>query len=291
MRRALLGVSVLSLLLLGAAPAAAAVLDVVASFTVLADVVEEIGGTQVSVTSLVGPNSDPHVFAPTPGDARALREADLVFVSGLGLEGWMDRLIAASGFPGTPVAVSGAIAAAQAGGAVDPHVWTDPANVAAWVPVIAAALSAADPAAAPMFAANAERYRGELAALDAEIRAALSQVPEPRRKVLTSHDALGWFGRAYGVTFLAPVGLSTEDQPSAAEVARLIDQIRREDVRVYFVESAADPRLAAQIAAATGAVAGGELYVEALSDEGGPASTYLAMMRIDLARLVAAMTR
>lgn len=287
-----LALSVLVLLGL-AGPAAARTLDVVASFTVLADVVREVGGAHVRVTSLVGPNGDPHEYEPSPGDAKHLKAADLVFVSGFGLEGWMDRLIAASGYGGTPVTVSQAIAPLKMdedGETVtDPHVWNSAANVVLWVAAIEQALIAADPEEAAAFRANAARYTAELQALDAYARERIAAVPEARRKILTSHDAFGYFAAAYGITFLSPVGVSTDAEASAGAVARLIEQIKAEGVKVYFFENSNDPRLVKQIAEATGARPGGELYVEALSAADGPASTYAKMFRYDTDQIVAAL--
>lgn len=269
------------------APAASAkTLNVVASFTVLADVVHEIGGDKVHVRSLVGPNGDPHEFEPSPDDAKALKESDVVFVSGEGLEGWMDRLITASGYSGTPIVASNGIKTRKMeedGKTVtDPHVWNSPVNVEIWVTNIEKALVAADPDDAKTFSANAEAYREKLAELNKYAHSKFDGVPKAKRKILTSHDAFGYFGREYKIKFLSPIGISTETEPSAADVAKLIDQIKAENVRVYFFENSNDPKLVNQIAAATGAKAGGELYVEALSDEKGPASTYLNMFRYNV---------
>jgi len=221
-----------------------------------------------------------------------LRAADLVFVSGEGLEGWMDRLITASGYKGMPIVVSNGIDTREMeedGKTVtDPHVWNSPVNVGVWVTNIEKALVAADPEDAKRFHANAEKYRSELAALDADAHAKLDAVPDADRKILTSHDAFGYFGREYKVKFLSPVGLSTETEASAADVAKLIDQIKAEGVKAYFFENSNDPKLVKQVAAATGAKPGGELYVEALSDENGPAPTYLKMFRYNVKKIMAA---
>ena len=266
--------------------ASAKTLEVVASFTVLADVVHEIGGANVHVRSLVGPNGDPHEFEPSPDDARALKESDVVFVSGEGLEGWMDRLITASGYSGKPIVAYVGIKTREMeedGKTVtDPHVWNSPVNVQIWVNNIEKALAAADPEDAEHFRANAESYRKKLVGLDTYAHSKLDAVPDDKRKVLTSHDAFGYFGREYKVKFLSPVGLSTETEASAADVAKLIDQIKAEGVKVYFFENSNDPKLVNQIAGATGAKAGGELYVESLSDKNGPASTYLKMFRYNV---------
>jgi zinc/manganese transport system substrate-binding protein len=275
--------------------ASAKTLDVVASFTVLADVVHEVGGADVTVKTLVGPNGDPHEFEPSPDDARNLKAADVVFVSGEGLEGWMDRLITASGYKGTPVVASQGIntrTMEEDGKTVtDPHVWNSPVNVLVWVDNIEKSLSAADPSHAADFKRNAENYRKELKALDAYAHSKLDPVPDEQRKILTSHDAFGYFGREYKVKFLAPIGFSTETEASAADVAKLIDQIKQEKVKVYFFENSNDPKLVKQVAAATGAKPGGELYVEALSDSKGPASTYEKMFRYNVNQVAAALTR
>jgi zinc/manganese transport system substrate-binding protein len=278
-----------------ASAASAKTLEVVASFTVLADVVHEIGGKDVDVKTLVGPNGDPHEFEPSPDDARHLKAADVVFVSGEGLEGWMDRLITASGYKGTPVVASDGINTGtmeEDGKTVtDPHVWNSPINVMVWVDNIEKALSTADPAVAATFKLNAENYRKQLQALDSYAHSKLDPVPVDQRKILTSHDAFGYFGREYKVSFLAPIGFSTETEASAADVAKLIDQIKAENVKVYFFENSNDPKLVKQIASATAARPGGELYVEALSKKDGPASTYLKMFRYNVDQVAKALTK
>ena len=284
-----------AILTVGAHAAAAKTLEVVASFTVLADVVAQVGGDHVHVVSFVRPNGDPHDFEPSPNDAKTLKAADAVFVSGNGLEGWLDRLVSASGYRGVPVVVSEGVPTRKMeedGETItDPHVWNNPANVEIWVKNIEAALTKADPDDAADFKANAERYTKTLQDLDAYARAAFAQVAPGERRILTSHDAFGYFGDAYGVTFLSPVGISTESEASARDVAKLIDQIKAERVRVYFFENSNDPRLVEQIAHATGAKPGGELYVEALSDKDGPASTYVDMFRYNVDQLASAMKK
>ncbi len=268
-------------------------LEAVASFTVIADMVQTVGGNHVHVTSLIGPNGDPHVYEPTPADAQALRHADITFVSGLHLEGWMDRLITASGYQGTPVVLSTGIktrSMEEDGQQItDPHAWNSAANGVVYVRNIVAALKKADPADAANFQANGDRYIDQLQALDRYARSEIHSIPEAQRKVLTSHDAFGYFGDAYGVTFLSPLGFSTENEASAADVSKLIRQIKNEHVSAYFFENSGDPRLVKQIAGATGAQPGGELYVEALSPADGPASTYAKMFHYNVDKLVAAM--
>ncbi|MFK0331475.1 metal ABC transporter substrate-binding protein [Rhizobium sp. NPDC090275] len=294
-RRLLLAASLPALMAFSAMPASAETLKVVASFTVLADVVSQVGGDHVEVKSLVGPNGDPHEFEPSPTDAKNLKAAKVTFVSGEGLEGWMDRLIAASGYKGTPVTVSEGVKTRtmeEDGKTVtDPHVWNSPVSVKVWVANIEKALSSADPADTAAFKANAEAYTKKLDEMDAYAKAKFEKIPEDHRKVLTSHDAFGYFGREYHVSFLAPLGVSTESEASAAEVAKLIEQIKAEQVKTYFFENSNDPRLVKQIAKATGAEPGGELYVESLSDAKGPASTYEKMFRYNVDQISAAMRK
>ena len=277
------------------APVSAAELKAVASFTVLADIVKQVGGKHVTVTSLVKPDGDPHEFEPAPSDAKNLKAADVVFVSGLGLEGWMDRLISASGYKGTPVTVSEGIktrSMEEDGKTVtDPHVWNSPVNVKVWVENIETALAAADPADKSDFKANAQAYLKTLDDLDAFAHAKFDTIPEDRRKVLTSHDAFGYFGREYKVTFLSPLGVSTETEASAGDVANLIEQIKAEHVKTYFFENSNDPRLVKQVAKATGAEPGGELYVESLSKTKGPAPTYEKMFRYNVEQISGAMSK
>ncbi|HWX46916.1 MAG TPA: metal ABC transporter substrate-binding protein [Roseomonas sp.] len=276
-----------------AQPALAKTLEAVASFTVLADMVHQVGGDRVHVVSLVGPNGDPHVYEPSPEDGRHLKAADVVFVSGLGLEGWMDRLISASGYSGKPVVASDGIKTLRmeedGKRVTDPHAWNSAANGVIYVRNIVRALSAVDPDGATLYAANGDRYTKQLEQLDSYARRTMDAIPPARRKVLTTHDAFGYFADRYKVTFLSPLGISTESEPSAQQMAKLIQQIRKEHVRAYFFENSNDPRLVQQIARATGAKPGGELYVEALSPPDGPAPTYAAMFRYNVDQLAAAM--
>ncbi|TPI46848.1 metal ABC transporter substrate-binding protein [Mesorhizobium sp. B3-1-7] len=291
---ATLGLSAVAVFAVAAA-ASAKTLHVVASFTVLADVAKEVGGSNVEVKTIVPADGDPHEYEPTPDDAKNLKAADVVFVSGEGLEGWMDRLISGSGYTGTPVVASEGVKTRtmdEDGKTVtDPHVWNSPVNVEVWVGNIEKALEAADPEGAGHFKANAERYMKKLHELDAYARSKIDPIPQEKRKVLTSHDAFGYFGREYGVSFLSPLGLSTEAEASAGDVAKLIEQIKKEGVKTYFFENSNDPRLVKQIAGATGAEAGGELYVEALSKEDGPAPTYARMFKYNVDQLAAAMAK
>ncbi|HKM95558.1 MAG TPA: metal ABC transporter substrate-binding protein [Buttiauxella sp.] len=269
----------MSLVLVCASQAALAKnLNVVASFTVLADMAKQVGGEHVTVKSLVGPNGDPHSFEPSPQDSVALSQADVVIVSGLGMEGWMDRLVSASGYKGKIIVASAGISTRSMTDdgkqITDPHAWNSAENGAVYAQNIMKALMAADPQDAQAINESGTEYITRLKLLDSWAKTRFESIPKSQRKVLTSHDALGYFGQQYGVIFLAPVGFSTEAEANASDVAGLIKQLKNQHIKTYFIENQTDPRLVKQIAAASGAQPGGELYPEALSDASGPASTY-----------------
>jgi zinc/manganese transport system substrate-binding protein len=292
---------------------AADTVKVVTTFTILGDMVQSIGGEHVSVATLVGPDGDAHVYEPTPADARALAGADLVVVNGLGFEGWIDRLIRVSGYKGPVVVASNGITPLKAGedhghghaqdshgtteesashhdDDLDPHAWQDLANGRIYVANIANALAAADPVHADAYRRQADTYDRELTALDQDIRSRLVVIPADRRKVITSHDAFQYFGRAYGIDFRAPVGLSTENEPSASAVAALIRQMKEEGIRALFIENITDARLMKQLAREGGAVIGGTLYSDSLSGPSGSAPTYLDMFRHNVGAIAKAFT-
>ena len=263
--------------------ALAKTLNVVTSFSILGDITQEVGGKNVNVTTLVGPDGEPHTFEPSPKDSAALSKADVVVVNGLGLEGWLDRLVKASGFKGTLVVASDGVKTHtldEDGETVtDPHAWNSAANGALYAQNILSGLVYADPQDKAALEASGKPYIAQLTELDAWAKARFSQIPQEKRKVLTSHDAFGYFGRAYGVEFLAPQGLSSESEASSAQVAALIKQIKADGVNTWFMENQLDPRLVKQIASATGAQPGGELYPEALSAKGGVADSYVKAFR------------
>ena len=270
---------------------AAGKLKVVTTFTILADMVKNVGREHVALTTLVGPDADAHVYEPTPADARALAQADLVVVNGLGFEGWIDRLVRVSGYKGPVVVASEGIAALTVEeNRPDPHAWQDLANGRLKVANIARAMAAADPAHADDYRRRAQAYDYELAALDRDIRSRLGTFPGGSRKVITSHDAFQYFGRAYGMDFHAPVGLSTESEPSAGEVAALVRQMRAEGIHALFIENITDPRLVEQLAREAGAVIGGRLYSDSLSGPTGPAPTYLEMFRHNVGEIAKAVS-
>ena len=267
--------------------------ETVASFTVLADIVQQVGGEHVKVKSLVGPNGDPHSFEPTPQDSQALSKADVVFVSGLGMEGWMDRLVQASGYKGKVVVASEGVDTRKMeedGKTItDPHAWNSAHNGAIYASNVMNALIAADPQDAAYFRQRGTAYISQLNQLDSWAQKTFSGVPAAKRKILTSHDAFGYFGQRYGVQFLAPVGFSTESEASASDVASLIKQLKSEKIHSYFIENQTDPRLVQQIATATGAQPGGELYPEALSEKDGPAASYVAAFKHNVESIAASM--
>ena len=263
-------------------------LRVVATFSILGDFVKSVGGDRVEVTSLVGPNGDAHVYQPTPADAKTIGDAKVVFTNGLGFEGWMTRLVKASGTKApVVVATRGIKPRRMAAGAdhdhehggTDPHAWQSVANAKVYVANIRDALVKADPAGKAAYEANAAAYLAKLDALEKDVKEELAQIPADRRKIITTHDAFGYFGQAYGIEFIAPQGVSTESEVSAKDIAAIITQIKKQKIPAVFLENVTDPRLLEQIAQETGAKIGGTLYSDALTDEKGPAPTYIDMMR------------
>lgn len=275
---------------------------VVASFSILGDLVRQVGGDRVEVSTLVGPNTDMHGFQPTPAHAKALASAQLVVINGLGLEGWADRLVKSAGYKGARVVATKGVKALSAeieghghnhkhkhSDRYDPHAWQEVANVKIYVGNIRDALSSVDPAGKAAYEKNAADYVQKLDALEAEIKQAFAGVSEKQRRVITSHDAFHYFGDAYAIEFLAAQGAGGETQPSARDVARLIQQIRKEGVKAIFVENISNPRIIEQIARETGVKLGGTLYSDALSEPNGPAPTYLDMMRHNAKTIAAAL--
>ena len=316
----------LSLVLLGFTTAgeAADKLKAVASFSIIGDMVRQVGGDRVNVVTLIGPNGDAHVFSATPSDARTLASGDIFFVNGLGFEGWMERLEKSSGFDGTTVVTSKGITPlrfeghqddhdvhAEEGhdkhahdeedhdrhdaaedrhdhGETDPHAWQDLANGQVYVANIRDALIAADPDGRATYEANAAEYLAALQAEDKAAKEAIAALPPARRRIITSHDAFGYFASAYGLEVIAPE--STEGGASARDVAGIIRQIRERRIPAVFLENVSDPRLLDQIAKETDAEIGGVLYSDALSDQDGPAPTYLDMFRHNIGTLTAALS-
>lgn len=289
-----------------AAPAYAKPLKVVTSFSILGDMVGEVGGNDVEITTIVGPEGDAHVFEPTPAHAKAVAEADLVFANGLGLEPWLDRLVKSSGYKGKVVLASEGVKALKMeaeeepgheadshkhGTVSDPHAWQDLANGRRYVSNIAKALADAAPDRAAAFQASAEAYSKRLAELDSWVRGEIDSVPKSKRKMLTTHDAFGYFGKAYGIALLAPQGISTEAEPTAKDLAKLARQMKTEKVKAIFLENMSNPRLIEQLAKDAGATVGGTLYADALSAKDGPAPTYEAMFHHNIPLIRDAMAK
>ena len=243
-----------------------------------------------NVTTLVGANSDVHVYTPAPADAKKIADAKLVIVNGLGLEGWLPRLVQSSGGKAAIVTATNGIAPRKLGSDADPHAWQSVANAKIYVANIRDALIAADPAGAATYRANADAYLAKLDALDREVREAMARIPEARRKVISTHDAFGYFAAAYGIAFIAPQGVSTESEPSARDIAAIITQIRTAKIPAVFLENISDSRLIRRIAAETGAKIGGTLYSDSLTGENGDAPTYIDMVRHNIKALTSALT-
>ncbi|MBR1199707.1 metal ABC transporter substrate-binding protein [Bradyrhizobium sp. AUGA SZCCT0240] len=264
-------------------------LKVVASFSILGDFIRNVGGDRVNVTTLVGADGDAHVYSPTPADAKKIADAKLIFVNGLGFEGWLPRLLKSAGSKVSVVTATAGIAPLKLGSDADPHAWQSVANAKIYVGNIRDALAAADPASAQGFRANAEAYLAKLDTLDREAREAVAKIPAGRRKVISTHGAFGYFAAAYGVEFIAPVGVSTESEPSARDIAGIITQIRTAKIPAVFLENVSDPRLIRRISAETGARIGGTLYSDSLTAEKGDAPTYIDMVRHNIKALTSAL--
>lgn len=280
----------LCVLLLMASPVHAAErLSVVASFSILGDFVRNVGGDRVNVTTLVGADSDVHVYTPAPSDAKRVADAKLVIVNGLGLEGWLPRLVQSSGSKATIVTASAGIAPLKLGSAADPHAWQSVPNAQVYVADIANALAAADPDDAELFRTQAKSYLEKLEALDREVREAVAKIPAERRRVISTHNAFGYFAAEYGVQFVAPLGVSTETEPSARDIAAIIGQIKAARIPAVFLENISDDRLIRRIAAETGAKVGGTLISDGLTGEKGLAPTYIDMVRHNIKALTSAL--
>ncbi len=308
MRRVLgvLGFLVLSLAAGGFDTAIAAEkLKVVATFSILGDLAQRVAGDHATVISLVGPDGDAHAFEPGPRESGTLAEADVLVANGLGFEPWIERLSEAAGFRGTLVVATDGVTPLPASheeeagaegagddhdhGAFDPHAFQDLANGRIYVANIAKGLSAADPAHATDYQANAQRLAADMAALDASLKDEFASIPAAHRRVLTSHDAFAYFSRAYGIEFVSIHGVSTEAEPSARDLAKIIEQARDGKIKAIFLENMADPRLAETVAGESGIRIGGQLYADALSPESGPAADYLSLFRYNAGQLLAAL--
>ena len=265
--------------------AAVAEIKAVASFSILADMVQQVAGEDAQVSSIVGPDADAHLYSPNAADAIAVTKADIIFVNGLGFETWSSDLIANSGTTAPVVTVTEKVIPLMVEGSVDPHAWNDIRNGILYVEAIAKGLSQVDPANAAAYQARAEAYIKRLTALDAEAKDLLAPIAPEKRIVVTAHDAFGYLANAYDMTFLAPVGIDTEAEPSAKEMAALITYLNEVKANALFVENITNDSLIKQISAETGIEIGGRIYSDALSVKGSPATSYLAMFKHNISLL------
>ena len=264
-------------------------LKIVASFSILGDMVQQVVGEHANVTTIVGPDADAHVYQPSVADARAVADADVIFVNGLGFETWSETLIAESGTDASVHVATQGVKIVKVDGETDPHAWNSLSNGVVYVNNIAAVLSNKIPEKADVIETNRATYANTLMALDTSTKTKLSQLPAEKRTVVTAHDAFGYLADAYDMTFLAPVGIDTDAEPSAQELAVLIDQLKADGAAALFVENITSPALVQQIADETGLTIGGRLFSDALSERGGPATSYLAMFEHNLNTLLTAL--
>lgn len=282
------------------APAATGPIAVLASTTILQDWVQQVGGDAVKVQSLIGPDSDPHVFQPSPRDAQRVAQANVLVLNGLGLEGWQQRLIASSHFQGRLVIASQGVKALDATaegesqdshehGRYDPHYWQDPRQAMIAVRNITEGLIAVRPQQAEAFKARSQAYLAQLEKLDQSIRARFNAIPKAQRRIVTSHDAFGYFGHNYGLSLIPLTGWTSASAASAKTVASAVTQLRQGHARALFLENISDPRLIEQIARESGVRVGGTLYSDALSAPGTAADSYLKMVAANASTLLAAL--
>jgi len=277
-------------LALAATPAAAhEKLKVVASFSILGDMVRQVTGDLADVTTIVGPDADAHVYTPNAGDAKAVANADVIFVNGLGFETWSDTLIRTAGAKARVFVATKGVTPLKVEGEIDPHAWNALTNGVIYVSNIADGLASVDPMNAATYKANAETYSARLMALHTRATAEIKKLPEGARTVVTAHDAFGYLANAYGLNFLAPVGIDTEAEPSAKELAKLIDHLKEVGAGAMFVENITSPALIEQISRETGIKIGGRLFSDALSERGGPATSYEKMFEHNLGTLISAL--
>ena len=264
-------------------------IQVVASFSILGDMVHQVTGDLADVTTIVGPDADAHLYQPNAADAKAVAKADIVFVNGMGFETWSETLIDNAGGAARVIVATSGVAPRLADGEIDPHAWNALTNGIVYVENIAAAVAQADTANADAYKANAAAYIARLRALHASASESFGALPESRRTVVTAHDAFGYLAASYGLNFLAPVGIDTDAEPSAKELAALISHLKATGAGALFVENITSPALITQISRETGLKIGGRLFSDALSERGGPATSYVAMFEHNLGVIMAAL--
>ena len=283
--------TIFALIIITSMSVASAKIKVVSTFSILGDMVQNIGGKNIELTTLVGPNGDGHVYEPTPADAKSIANADLVFINGLGFEGWIDRLVKASGYKGKVIIATKGIKELKFEGELDPHAWQDLSNGRIYIKNIKNALIDLDPKNSDLYKKNFIAYDKILVSMDKSIKNRFSDIPKKNRKVITSHDAFLYFGRAYGIDFRSPVGVTTESEPSAGELAALITEMRKDGIKALFAENITDPRLIKQLAREVNAKIGGTLYSDALSDDSEPANTYINMFKYNVNELASVLSK
>ena len=261
---------------------------IVTSFTILEDLVLELGGDRVSVTNLVPRNSDAHIYSPKPSDAVAISNADLIIFNGLGFEGWIFRLIKDSDKEKNYLISSDGINSLNRFNEIDPHAWQSFKNIRIYIDNISGELINLMPEHEKYFALRRNNYLKKLFELEMNLSNQLSNIPIKKRIVITSHDAFGYLGREFNIQFLAPLGLSLDAEASAEDVAKIINQIKEKKVTALFMENINNPKLLKAISKESGVPVGGKLYSDALSEIGGPAGTYIDMMRHNVKSLIEA---
>ena len=284
-------ITILLLILIASISTASAKIKVVSTFSILGDMVYNIGGNNIKLTNLVGANGDGHVYEPTPADAKSIASADLVFVNGLGFEGWIDRLVKASGYKGKVIIATKGIKDLKFEGELDPHAWQDLSNGRIYIKNIKNALIDVDPENSDLYENNFLAYDEILESMDKSTKEKFANIPKKKRKVITSHDAFLYFGRAYDVDFRSPVGVTTESEPSAGEFAELITEMRKDGIKALFAENITDPRLIKQLAREVNAEIGGTLYSDALSEASEPANTYINMFKYNVKELASVLSK
>jgi len=287
--KTLLRAFVLLILTITSSAAAADQIRVVASFSILGDMVRQVTGNHASVTTIVGPDADAHIYEPSTSDAKAVANADVIFVNGLGFETWSDTLIKTAGGNAKVFVATEGVTPLRVDGEIDPHAWNALTNGMIYVNNIAAGMAKADPENAAAYRANAKTYIAQLRKVHDNATERFAALPKDRRTVVTAHDAFGYLAQAYGLSFLAPVGIDTEAAPSAKELAALIDHLKKTGAGALFVENITSPALIQQISRETGLKIGGRLFSDALSEQGGPATSYISMFEHNLGALIAAL--
>ena len=287
--KALLSGLILLVLSVAGPAAAADRIQVVASFSILGDMVRQVTGDLAEVTTIVGPDADAHVYEPSTSDAKAVAGADVIFVNGLGFETWSSTLIETSGGDAQVFVATDGVEPLLVDGEIDPHAWNALTNGMIYVQNIAAGMAKVDAANAATYSANADAYVEQLGKVHDNAVSEFSALPDERRTVVTAHDAFGYLEQAYGLTFLAPVGIDTDAEPSASDLANLIDHLNETGAGALFVENITSPALVEEISRETGLEIGGRLFSDALSEKGGPATSYVAMFEHNLRALITAL--